>query len=139
MKSAYAFIPILALSLLLLGCTQTNPQTEGASISTVTAQPIKINVVIYDGERNLSQQIDAEQGISALRAFQKVANLTIKQYSFGAYVSAVNGLAENKGNNGKYWQYYVDGKLPMVAIDNYLINSSAKLEFRYEIPQPEIK
>ncbi len=131
---------LLALTFLfaLLGCTQP---TSEVSITTVspTIELITLEVTVDDGIEPYTANLEFVKGKSAYDAFDAVANLSVKQYPFGVYVYAVNGLEENKDNNGKYWQYYVNGDLPMVGVDQFMINSNATLLFKYEAQNPNIK
>ncbi|HLC48027.1 MAG TPA: DUF4430 domain-containing protein [Candidatus Norongarragalinales archaeon] len=144
MKNSVSFLIIFIASALLFGClSQQNP---GPAVSIATIEPanpateqITIILTVNNGISKSSKAITAGRGISALEAFQKVAEIGYKEYPFGSYVYSVNGLAENTGNSGKYWQYYVDGRIVMVAIDKYILSSDAELEFRYEGQNPEIK
>jgi len=45
----------------------------------------------------------------------------------------VIGDKEN-GENGKYWLYYVNRKMPMVAADKKELKSGDKVEFKFEKP-----
>ena len=56
--------------------------------------------------------------------------LKTKTYSSGLLIEAI-GDKEN-GEGGKYWLYYVNGEMPMVAADRQQINPGDKIEFKFE-------
>lgn len=55
-----------------------------------------------------------------------------KNYDIGVFIEAI-GDKEN-GQDKKYWQYYVNGDLPMVAADKRVIRAGDSVEFRFETP-----
>lgn len=131
----------ITLALLLLvaaisGCTTSKVAAE---YPLPSAKTVSIEVAIFDGENSTTQIARLPQGTSCLDALRSVARVKYKEYPFGSYIYEVNGLPENTGNSGKYWQYYVDGKLATVAMDRFKMFSDAKLEVRYERQNPAIK
>jgi hypothetical protein len=143
-KRSLLFLVLFLGSIFLLGCTTQQSPNSAVSIATIspTNAPnniITLKLVIDDGNSKVSKTIEASRGLSALEAFQNVAEIRYKKYPFGSYVYEVNGLRENTNNSGKYWQYYVNGKIVMVAVDNYKLDSDAEIEFRYEGQNPAIK
>lgn len=58
-------------------------------------------------------------------------NLKTKVYEgMGVLIEAI-GDKEN-GQDNKYWLYYVNGEMPMVAADKLEVNESDKIEFKFE-------
>lgn len=60
-------------------------------------------------------------------------NIEVKynnNYEFGAFIENI-GKAKN-GDGGKYWQYYVNGKLGEVASDKKILNVGDVIEWRFE-------
>lgn len=51
----------------------------------------------------------------------------------GVFVENINGV--KNGTNGKYWQYWVNSKLPMVAADRMKVKGGDRIEWKFEIPQ----
>lgn len=47
------------------------------------------------------------------------------------FVDAINGVRNNENNNNRWWQYWVNGELPMVAANKYYLNSNDVVEWRY--------
>ena len=57
-------------------------------------------------------------------------NLKTKQYDIGILVESI-GDKEN-GQDGKYWMYYVNGEMPMVASYKNQKKVGDKVEFKFE-------
>ncbi|MFH1751058.1 MAG: DUF4430 domain-containing protein [Candidatus Micrarchaeota archaeon] len=134
MRMQYALAAFMLLVLLLTGCTSQN-----ATQTQTSEKSVAVNITIFDGEGEQTLLREIEPGGSALEALMQVAEVDYKQYPFGAYVFGINGLRENTRNSGKYWQYYVNGKIAMVAMDRFKIRSDTDLEFRYEKQNPQIR
>ena len=56
--------------------------------------------------------------------------LRTKSYDIGLMIEAI-GDKEN-GDSGKYWMYYVNEEMPMVASDKNEIKAGDKVEFKFE-------
>jgi len=56
--------------------------------------------------------------------------LKTKTYDFGIFIEAI-GDKEN-GEDGKYWMYYVNEEMPMMAVDKKEIGPGDKIEFKFE-------
>jgi len=53
-----------------------------------------------------------------------------KTYDIGVLVEGINGIEGGKDN--KYWMYYVNGELPMLAADKNYLKAGDKVEFKFE-------
>lgn len=58
--------------------------------------------------------------------------LKSKDSDFGVFVEAIRD--KENGEAGKYWLYYVNKELPMVAADKLALKSGDKVEFKFEKP-----
>ena len=56
--------------------------------------------------------------------------LKTKIFDIGVMIESI-GDKEN-GENGKYWMYYVNGEMPMMAVDKKEIKAGDKIEFKFE-------
>lgn len=129
----------MAFLLALAGCIENNNKAGSETKSIKISEEIRVEVAIFNGTSTISKSISALKGSSALEAFERVANISKKTYPFGSYVYGINGRLENENRNGKYWQYYADGEIVMVAADNFKITKYHRLEFKYEAQNPQIK
>ncbi|OGZ27171.1 MAG: hypothetical protein A2365_00685 [Candidatus Nealsonbacteria bacterium RIFOXYB1_FULL_40_15] len=72
-----------------------------------------------------------EENASALELLAKTKiPFETKDFSFGVLVESIKG--KKNGEEGRYWSYYVNGEMPMVSADKYIVNKGDKVEFRYE-------
>jgi len=76
-----------------------------------------------------------EEGITAFGLLEektKESGLTLatETYDIGVLIKMI-GDKEN-GQDGKYWMYYVNGEMPMVAADKQEVKSGDKIEFKFE-------
>jgi hypothetical protein len=70
---------------------------------------------------------------SELLSYGKRNNIEVKynnDYSFGVFVESIGGV-EN-GDEGRYWQYYVNGILGDVAADKKSLKEGDRVEWKFE-------
>jgi len=95
-----------------------------------------VSLVIDDSEgMPKTFEVEFREGITAFDLLKnKTEELNIllrtKSYDVGIFIEAV-GDKEN-GQDGKYWMFYVNGELPMVAADKKEIKLGDKVEFKFE-------
>ena len=96
----------------------------------------KVFLVIDDGKESPQTfEAEFEEGMTAFDLLKNKAeelNLVLKTetYDAGIFIEAI-GDKEN-GEDGRYWLYYVNGEMPMVAADKQEINPGDKIEFKFE-------
>jgi len=128
----YILLIILFISLLAItGCVlvKDNQNTNQALI-----QPPKETLFIID---NQPYKIDNDR-LSDTSVYdvlfsvtgQNKIKLQTKEYDFGILVEAIGDKTNGQAN--KYWLYYVNGEMPMVAVNNYKLNPGDKVEFKFE-------
>ncbi len=84
----------------------------------------------------LSREVRVANGSPALYAFSRAFNLSTKRFGdLGEYVYAVENVSENENKGGKYWQYYVDGKLAAVGAGSFVLEKDSQVGFRLERPK----
>lgn len=96
----------------------------------------EVVLIIDDGEGS-PQSLGAEfqEGLTAFDLLkEKTEELNIvlktKTYDIGIFIEAI-GDKEN-GQDDKYWMYYVNNEMPMVAADKKEIKAGDKIEFKFE-------
>lgn len=67
--------------------------------------------------------------LTRVTAEQKIIFKT-KQYDFGVLVDAIGD--KTNGEDNRYWLYYVNGEMPMVAIDKYELKAGDKVDLKFE-------
>jgi len=97
-----------------------------------------ITLVINGGEVN-PQTFTAEfkDGMTAFDVLKNQAEkssitLKTKNYDIGVFIEVIED--KENGTDGKYWQYYINDDLPMVAADKKIVRAGDKVEFRFEKP-----
>ena len=85
---------------------------------------------------NLTERYDVSEDTSVLALLQEIdksdadLKLKTKEYSgLGALVISM-GNKEN-GKDNKYWQYYVNGIMPQVGADKYILQNGDIVEWRF--------
>jgi hypothetical protein len=96
----------------------------------------KINLTI-DYSSGLTQNFTGnfEEGMTAfgfLKIFSQKENFSVltKDYDFGIFIESIG--EKKNGEGGNYWLYYVNGQMPPVAADKYVLKSGDKVEFKFE-------
>ena len=51
-------------------------------------------------------------------------------YSYGVFIESINGI--KNGDDGKYWQYYINNTLGDVAADKKILKEGDNVEWRFE-------
>lgn len=110
-----------------------------ANVSSETTKETvrqEVVLVINDGRDNPNTfAVEFKEGMSAFDLLKEGAEklalpLKTKNYDIGIFIEAI-GDKEN-GQGGKYWLYYVNGEMPMVAADKNELKSGDKVEFKFE-------
>jgi len=141
MKKTNIFVGITIIILVVLGgLIFLNRDTFFTSQEGIkTSQPeIEGNVsLIIDGGEELFEffKIEFREKMTAfdlLKEKTDESSLTLrtKTYDIGIFIEAI-GDKEN-GQDGKYWLYYVNEEMPMVAADKKEIKPGDKVEFKFE-------
>jgi predicted component of viral defense system (DUF524 family) len=85
---------------------------------------------VVNGQHQITQiSYKGQNGVNALKLLERYANVKVTHYSFGDYVSSINGTA---GNGPKYWILYVNGKESSVGASDYITKNSDTLKWRLE-------
>jgi len=95
----------------------------------------EVSLLIDDGDDPKSFRGEFREGMTAFDLLQdggEGLNLTlkVKTYDMGVFVEMI-GVKEN-GEDEKYWMYYINGELPMVAADKQELKPGDKVEFKFE-------
>lgn len=97
---------------------------------------ISVNLLIKfdNGTKKWFNNTLVPVGSSLFNVTKKVASVNYTQYSFGVYVTGINGVMENKQQN-KYWfWWYYSGNswyTGPVAADRYIVSNGETLAWVY--------
>lgn len=99
--------------------SQAAPQFKEAPVSRQ-----QTDTIAYTGQKDktvLQQLKEAASGV------------VTKQSSYGEYVQSIGTL--EGGADGKYWTFYVDGKMASIGADAYKAKGGEKIEWKFEKAQ----
>jgi hypothetical protein len=89
----------------------------------------KLYAIIYSFDEG-----DKESTVfSGLLNYGSRNNIEVKynnDYDFGVFIESIGGI--KNGDEGKYWQYYINDVLGDVAADKKNLNSGDVVEWRFE-------
>lgn len=107
----------------------TQPQT--------IEQPIRV-VIDYGDTQKTETELPVESDMTAFSALEQAAKtagveVATTKYDFGVMVNSVG--AYKGGDDGKYWMYYVNSKVPEKGADQYKVGAGDVVEWRFEKSQ----
>lgn len=135
-KNIYIIIGAITVVLLAgMMFVSIGPNIQKINISSETT--VK-NVVLIIDSGDGSPKTDTAEFKDGMTAFDLLENqsekaglaLKTKNYDIGVMIEAIGGVANGQG--GKYWLYYVNGSMPMVAADKQVLKPGDKVEFKFE-------
>ena len=141
MKKTYIITAITIIVLAVFGVMMilNKDNLFAPEIETATPSDETINAVslfIGQGEGNsLVLAGEFREGMTAFDLLKEKAeelnlNLETKTYDIGIMIEAIGDKKNGEGQ--KYWLYYVNGEMPQVAADKYLLKVGDKVEFKFE-------
>ena len=111
--------------------------TSDAQLLRSSAQE-KVSYKIIEGNgKIISSTIDISKNsnvYSLLETMSKQENFKIesKEYKdMGILVESIDGI--KNGTDNKYWQYWVNGELPMVSADKKEVKNGDQIEWKFDL------
>ncbi len=92
-------------------------------------EAIKPPVVVYSFDKNNKESTV----FSGLLNYESRNNVEVKynnNYEYGVFIESIGGV--KNGDDGKYWQYYVNDVLGDVAADKKVLSKGDVAEWRFE-------
>lgn len=106
-------------------------------ILVIVALAIASSKVASQGKNTKIDYTISESGTTtvfdALKSYSGNNKINLKYSNnskYGVFVESIMGI--KNGDDGKYWQYYVNDKLGDVAADKKEVKSGDKVEWRFE-------
>ncbi len=97
---------------------------------------IRVSVIIdyKNGTTETFDNIELLANASVLKALIEMAKVEATWWpSFNAYlVDAINGVASNANNNGRFWEYWVNDEIGLVSADQYLLQDGDQITWNYQ-------
>lgn len=108
-----------------------------ATQSQTIEQPIKV-VIDYGDTQKTETELSVKDGMTAFSVLEQAAKkdnieVATTKYDFGVMVNSVG--AYKGGDDGKYWMYYVNSKVPEVGADQYKVGAGDIVEWKFEKSQ----
>lgn len=98
--------------------TKGQEQSNGnTSVTSVTPPSTNVQYVAIKGQTILAQLLTK-------------AEVVTKDSSYGTFVDSINGV--RGGTDGKYWVFYVDGKMADKGADAYVAVGGEVIEWKFE-------
>jgi len=128
---------IRGLMILILFCFLTSFSVHSiASTDTSIPKKFAANIELTIDYGNSTQRVFSSlSGDTVFDILNQTTTIVFTQYAYGKFVTSINGVDNNAGDNGRYWQYWVNGELAPVAADNYLLADGDQVLWRYCAPE----
>lgn len=146
-KIAVIILVAIAIGAALLIRIESSSTEEGITIffenlikenenSKVVSEE-KITYILNKGDENtISYQISLSENSTVFSLLEKLAEdeifviETTTYPEMGVMVESIDGY--KNGTDNKYWQYWVNEELPMVAADKKNVSKGDKIEWKFE-------
>jgi hypothetical protein len=106
----------------------------GVIAVVVINQPAKVapppTVATVKGDQAQVVTFTAKRGQDVLTQLRQHAAVVTKDSAYGPYVDAINGVVG--GTDGKYWSFYVDGKLAQKGAAEYVTTGGETIQWKFE-------
>ena len=132
-------VAVLALCLIVLSFTGTAMQIpEKSEIWLEKSDETSVKMVILGDEWIIEDNLIAFNDDTVFSLLERISyknDFSLKYTYYEQFdsilINSINGVVN--GEDGKYWQYYVNGDIPMVGADKYTVSNGDYVEWRFEI------
>lgn len=133
---------IAAMALFTIGCNdnkveetsepQTSSETEQVEVKELGEGDTEFYFNAVDVDGNVSKFKVSTDKTTVGEALLDVALIAGEEGPYGLYVKTVNGITLDYDTDGKYWAFYVDGKMASAGVDLTDITAGSTYEFKAE-------
>ena len=93
------------------------------------AGKVKAEIKIDFGTSEKTKAIEVQNGTTVFEVLGRVATVESKEYAgMGKIITSIDGIAMNETYS---WLYFVNDKLAIVSVDNYLLTEDSSITFKY--------
>jgi len=132
-----ALILIIFTGFLYLNFHSSQPPLSWEEVQVVPKALSVKNTKVFFVILNKKYETEVKEGETVYGAMKSIESVKENNFSFvakeysslGVFVEEINGI---KGENGKYWIYYVNDKEASVGVSNYKINNGDIISWKYE-------
>lgn len=128
---------LLATAIIVVSHTQINPLNKSNDDPKSDYEIHHVNLKIITPYWNISYMDVTTSNITVadlLFECTKVYNISVEKSYWSGYnsffIESINGT--KNGENGRYWQYYVNGKYADVGCSSYILHDYDTVEWRFE-------
>jgi antitoxin component YwqK of YwqJK toxin-antitoxin module len=116
--------------------SQDQPTISAQLLRGIAKEKVSYKIIEGNGKIISSALIASENStvFSLLQDLSKkeIFKIESKQYEgMGVLVESIDGI--KNGTDNKYWQYWINGELPMVAADKKGVKNGDKIEWRFDL------
>ena len=101
---------------------------SGTKPNQLGENKIKINLTIDYGDHANSEILSVSNRSTVFDALNQTHNVSYKEYSIGVFITSIDGISQDSEHS---WLYFVNGKLPSISADNYVLNGNESVIFKY--------
>jgi hypothetical protein len=123
----------IAAGLLVVAVAAAGMQYQSTTPDTGEDQ-IQVSLTLEKPNETVSEQVDVAVNSTVFDAVNKTYPVEYTEYDFGYFVTSIDGLAQNDTHS---WLYYVNNESATTAVNNYVLNETDDVTFRYTSNQPQ--
>lgn len=131
---------LLVLSLVALSFTGTALKVpQNSEIWVEKSNQTSVKILINGADWTITDNLVAYPGDTAFSLLERSAQqngFTVESTYYEQFDSTLINSINNAvgGTDGKYWQYYVNGQLPEIGADKYIVTNGDVLTWSFEVP-----
>lgn len=126
-------IAYLAAGILVVVIAATALQYQNQVPETGESQ-IQVSLTLEKPNETVTEQVDVAVNSTVFDAINQTYPVEYTEYDFGYFVTSIDGLAQNETHS---WLYYVNNESATTAVNNYVLNETDNVTFRYTANQPQ--
>ena len=134
-------LPVVALALCLIALSFTGTAMQVPEKSEVwldKSDETSVKMMVLGNGWTLEGNLIAYGGDTAFSILEVFSNKNRVSFEYTYYeqfdsvlIDSING--DVNGEDGKYWQYYVNEDIPMIGADKYTVSNGDYIEWRFEV------
>lgn len=95
---------------------------------------IQVSLTLEKPNETVSEQVDVAVNSTVFDAVNQTYPVEYTEYDFGYFITSIDGLEQNDTHS---WLYYVNNESATKAVNNYVLNETDNVTFRYTANQPQ--
>ncbi|MGH7157578.1 MAG: DUF4430 domain-containing protein [Candidatus Saccharimonadales bacterium] len=129
-KSTIAVIVLAVVAVLAAGVYGLN-RPDTTSTNNPGSQQVMSAITFSEDGKTVTYT--GEEGVTALATLESLTSVTVKDSSFGKFVTGINGVEADESK--EYWSFYVNGAYASEGAGTYTAKSGDLFEWRLEALQ----